>query len=72
MTCESLHELVINYKMELDTIANSHDSAMTKLCLYINLSFNYGDALKVNDEITLNDVTVFGALTLRALNKVIV
>jgi len=70
MTCEPLHELVINYKMELDTIANSTDSAMTKLCLHINLSFDYGEVLKANDEITLNDASVFGALTLRALGRI--
>ncbi|SHE22629.1 hypothetical protein [methanotrophic endosymbiont of Bathymodiolus puteoserpentis (Logatchev)] len=70
MICEPLHELVINYKMELDVIANSTDSPMTKLCLHINLSFNYGAVLKSSDEITLNDASVFGALTLRAFNNV--
>jgi len=62
-----LHELIIDYKMVLDSILYKSDTDMIKIFNIVNLNLDYAEMLKSSNDITLNDLKVWQALSYRAL-----
>ncbi len=71
MTCKPvpLHELILNFKMEVDLLVLEPNTEMTSFCKVFNLSLDYSDLLKGSPEIKTNDIEVWGALFNRYLTS---